>query len=327
MEVHASLLSLVKAIVDTSKTDEEILEYQEIASNIIDQIIPLPEGATAVTAPHLGYNALMLACQYGRHKVVKALLDKRADPTIKCENPVPGASALHCAASNGHPECLGLLLKKIESLEVRESILNAQKTKCGNTALHDAVGGAQVWVPSCSRFEKCVELLIRQPKINLDIPNNANGDTALHLAARSGNHTTVSQLLVFGANASLPNKNKICVGPQLLSVSPEMFKLALDSCITLSDKKLYDPALEMHMDFEILIPKEGNETALLEKIAGKRDSDSIICHPLVEAFIQMEWHVCKTRRWLYIFVMTLILLALLLRVGYLMMKSSIAGCE
>ncbi|CAG0925791.1 unnamed protein product, partial [Notodromas monacha] len=92
----------------------------------------------------------------------------------------------------------------------------------------------------------------------------------------------------------------------------------MDSCITFSDAGLEDPNLEMKMDFGILIQDGGKDTELLKRIAEMKDFEALIRHPLVMAYIYLQWHIFKNLRIFMVCAMSAVFLGLLIWLGCMM---------
>lgn len=120
-----------------------------------------------------GKTPLHLAVITRKRDVVKALLDRGANPNVKCSN---GRSPLHWAAINGDRETADLLLAAGASIN--------EKTNHNTTPLIFA---------SHNRGDEIVELLVyREATVRGE---NADGDTALKLVASHGNVKLLTYML------------------------------------------------------------------------------------------------------------------------------------
>ncbi|KAI6226040.1 CAMK/DAPK/DAPK protein kinase, variant [Aphelenchoides besseyi] len=99
-------------------------------------------------------------------------------------------TALHCAASRGHLECVQSLLESGAPMDARDLT--------GRTALHHTL----------SRSHTDIALLLITKGCNVDIADK-NGDTALHVAARQGLVTSVQTLCHVGATVDPLNSQSL----------------------------------------------------------------------------------------------------------------------
>ncbi|GFO25172.1 transient receptor potential cation channel subfamily a member 1 [Plakobranchus ocellatus] len=120
------------------------------------------------------------AARYGRYNTCRRLLDSMYGPNIINETDGSGLTALHIAAQNGHTKVIQLLLQ-------RGAVVN--KDNEDNTPLHHAA--SEGWTHS-------MRVLIGV-KSNLLNSVNADGETALHIAAKNGQTSATTLLLTLGA--------------------------------------------------------------------------------------------------------------------------------
>ncbi|KAI6178368.1 CAMK/DAPK/DAPK protein kinase, variant [Aphelenchoides besseyi] len=99
-------------------------------------------------------------------------------------------TALHCAASRGHLECVQSLLESGAPMDARDLT--------GRTALHHTL----------SRSHTDIALLLITKGCNVEIADK-NGDTALHVAARQGLVTSVQTLCHVGATVDPLNSQSL----------------------------------------------------------------------------------------------------------------------
>ncbi|XP_033116145.1 transient receptor potential cation channel subfamily A member 1-like [Anneissia japonica] len=119
-----------------------------------------------------GKTALHVCAQKDRLAAAITLLDFKPMMCIKDSN---GAFSVHCAATNGSKNVLGILLEKAEKCGYSRNILFSFTDKEGNTALHAAVN---------SGSQRAVEVCIEQGSpINFQ---QSDQSTALHLASSQG---------------------------------------------------------------------------------------------------------------------------------------------
>ena len=133
--------------------------------------------ATGAAPPHLLHNFALKGC----HAELSQLLQLGA-----ARWPMGGFSPLHAACSNGHVECVRVLLAAGAPIEVRDSR--------GETALMTA---ARTGAPECART-------LLAAGARRDVVNGV-GDSPLHAAARSGRAECITLLLDAGADRNAIN--------------------------------------------------------------------------------------------------------------------------
>ena len=133
--------------------------------------------ATGAAPPHLLHNFALKGC----HAELSQLLQLGA-----ARWPMGGFSPLHAACSNGHVECVRVLLAAGAPVEVRDSR--------GETAFMTA---ARTGAPECAR-------VLLAAGARADVVNGV-GDSPLHAAARGGHAECVTLLLDAGADPRVLN--------------------------------------------------------------------------------------------------------------------------
>ena len=133
--------------------------------------------ATGAVPPHLLHNFALKGC----HAELSQLLQLGA-----ARWPMGGFSPLHAACSNGHAECVRVLLAAGAPVGVRDSR--------GETALMTA---ARTGAPECAR-------VLVAAGARIDVVNGV-GDSPLHAAARGGRAECITLLLDAGADRNVLN--------------------------------------------------------------------------------------------------------------------------
>lgn len=131
---------------------------------------------------------LILAVLKGNLNVVQLLLQKNAN--INHQN-AQGHSPLQYACSKGWSDVVATLLKHGADVNIRD--------KRGDTCLHR--------LASLGRVELIKVLLNKIPKPNLDA-QNAEGNTALHIACEDDEVSSALLLLDHGASVDIENRDK-----------------------------------------------------------------------------------------------------------------------
>ncbi|KJZ99030.1 ankyrin repeat family protein [Anaplasma phagocytophilum str. CR1007] len=179
----------------------------------------LQRGADLSSTDHTGTPALHLATAAGNQKTARLLLDKGAPAT---QRDAYGKTALHIAAANGDGKLYKLIAKKCPDS------CQALLSHMGDTALHEALYSDKV-------TEKCFLKMLKESRKHLsnssfgdllNTPQEANGDTLLHLAASRGFGKACKILLKSGASVSVVNvegKTPVDVADPSLKTRPWFF--------------------------------------------------------------------------------------------------------
>jgi ankyrin repeat protein len=168
-----------EAVLPRSRS--QAFETERLA--ILQMLVEHGLSITARTEDKTKYTPLEIAATYGLKTVVIALV-KMGVP-VNRDSHLPGNSALHSAAYFGHTDTLKVLLDHAD--------LHALNPD-GRTAVHLAAKGGCVDALSC--------LLDRGLPID---PSDSSGETPLLLAARVGVLSTMSYLILRGANWRVSN--------------------------------------------------------------------------------------------------------------------------
>lgn len=156
---------------------------------IVTTLLHVDNGFDVNLRDYSGQTALHCAAAFGKHEVVKYLLDRPdVNPTIKDDK---GRTALHCAAGNGHLEVVQMLRQG--RLKLNANVGDEHQ----RTALHFA---------ATRGHKKVIDELLTSNAIADVNEGDYNGVTALHLAAGYGSVQAVTSLLKNGAKADISEK-------------------------------------------------------------------------------------------------------------------------
>ncbi|KAL3364340.1 hypothetical protein AABB24_013214 [Solanum stoloniferum] len=128
-----------------------------------------------------GNTILHVAALFGQRGFVGKVL--KITPVLLCYKNKKNETALHIAANLGRSEVVSELL----SLGGEETILVRMTDDIGDTALHKAVRGGHIDI-----VRMLVKLLLDPEH---DLPANKAGETPLYLAAESGFHDALIEIL------------------------------------------------------------------------------------------------------------------------------------
>lgn len=153
----------------------------------VDYLVTL-KGVEIDSGDDTNATPLILAVLKGNVDIVKVLLDHGAN--INHQNN-QGHSPLQYACSKGWSDVVGLLLERGSDVDIRD--------RRGDTSLHR--------LASLGRLELLKLLLNRSPKPLLDV-QNAEGNTAMHIACEDNEVSCALLLLDHGASVDIENRDK-----------------------------------------------------------------------------------------------------------------------
>lgn len=256
-------------------------------------------------AANNGMNTMLqLATEKGLERVVGALLTFGADPNATCSGNTSRPIAIAC--QYGYQRILKLFVDN-------ESTLFDPVN--GETLVQITVRGMRSYskTPKAD-FNGCLELLLKHPKININVNHlDIKDNTALHYAARNGDQETVLELLRNGACVSLRNKFN---EPPLADINAKTLETYLDECITTNGERPSDDDYEIHMKYSFLVypnnslenelckvPLMDNsnnnvkefdsllapETDALLYMTRNEDLRPLLNHPVITSFLYLKW--------------------------------------
>ncbi len=131
---------------------------------------------------------LMVAIDQGLHEYIEVLLQAGANAALF--NSEVDRAPIHTAVETGDLRSLQLLFANVRNC----AEVNAVRRTNGRTALH-----------ICAEKEKtaCMEFLLRQPGVMVDVVDAKGSLTPLYLAAKSGNRMIAEALIRAGADTEL----------------------------------------------------------------------------------------------------------------------------
>ncbi|XP_049864874.1 transient receptor potential cation channel protein painless [Pectinophora gossypiella] len=256
-------------------------------------------------AANNGMNTMLqLATEKGFEKVVKTLLSSGADPNATCSGNTNRPIAYAC--QNGYSKILKMFIDNDSTLF---DCVNSE------SLLQITVKGMRSYAKNPkSNFKECLEMLVKHPKININVNHSDMKDnTALHYAARNGDNDTVLELLRNGACIGLRNKFN---EPPLADINAKTLETYLDECITTNGERPTDDDYEIHMKYSFLVypnnslenevckvPLMDNsnnnvkeydailapETDALLYMTRNEDLRPLLKHPVITSFLYLKW--------------------------------------
>jgi ankyrin repeat protein len=145
----------------------------------------LGQGAQANSRMVMDKTPLMLACQEGKSRVARILLQHMGAQALE-ETDANGRTALHSAASWGHEKTVALLLKEGAPVNSR------------------MIDGATPHMLACQGGHlRVVRVLLHHMGAQALHQRDDHGKTALHWAVEKGHHEAVKLLLLAGADPTI----------------------------------------------------------------------------------------------------------------------------
>jgi len=278
------------------------------------------------------HTLLQLACEKGLVGAVNALLEGGAD--ANAASAAERRPPLHLAAYRGYYRIVRRLLAMGA---------DAGAAPTNETALHAAVKGAgetslPLGASSLARSQaKTVDELLKvapQGRLNVNA-TDVKGNSALHYAARLGDHELVLALLRGGAYIGVRNR----LGePPLADISPRALEAYFDECVQTNDLLPREDNYEVIFKYGFLAPAglpptskaappeveaarlepkavHGPAAALPETdpllyMSRSADLRHLLKHPIITSFLQLKWHLI--RAYFYINLLFYILFWMLL---------------
>jgi hypothetical protein len=199
-----------------------------------------------------------------------------------------GRTALHIAAQEGHGKCVEALLKGGCDM-LSTTTYEPHKS---STALHLAARE--------NRLES-IEAILKFDKNKVALNAvDGQGRQPLHVAALNGHGPAIKALLLEGADiaARHVDENGTNTALDLIVYSvpqPILFlEQILDSYIRVNNVPLNDPACEVKIRYDLLMPHgtaEKQLTVLTSVLNSSRQKlqERLLIHPVIETFLTLKW--------------------------------------
>ncbi|XP_053600350.1 transient receptor potential cation channel protein painless-like [Plodia interpunctella] len=267
------------------------------------KLVSKNEHRSALTSHNGMHTMLQLSVEKGFEKVVETLLTCGADPnaTFSENNSRPVA----IACQNGFSKILKMFIENDSTLF---DPIN------GETLIQITIKGMGTYYKNPkANFKECMELLLKHPKINIDVNHqDIKNNTALHYAARNGDSDTVLDLLRKGACIGLRNQFN---EPPLADINAKTLEMYLDECITSNDERPSDDDYEIHMKYSFLVYPNNSfenelntpliktsnnnvkaydavfapETDALLYMTRCEELKPLLKHPVITSFLYLKW--------------------------------------
>lgn len=290
--------------IDNDKLFSHLSRHEE--DNFIrdfTKLVKKNEHRTALSANNGMNTMLQLATEKGFERVVKTLLDSGADPNATCSGNTYRPIAIAC--QNGFYK---ILKKFVENESTLFDPVN------GESLIQITIKGMRSSAKNPkSDYNGCLEILLKHPKININVNYpDLKDNTALHYAARNGDHDTVLELLRNGACIGLRNKFN---EPPLADINAKTLETYLDECIATNGERPSDDDYEIHMKYSFLVyPNNSLENELSKPLMDNannniKEYDAILApetdallymtrheelrqllkHPVITSFLYLKW--------------------------------------
>lgn len=190
---------------------------------------------------------------------------------------------------------------------------NATTTRNPNTSLllaaildrkdifHMLIETVEITTPIFNCFVKyrCMHLLteyffqvLKSPNLDVNLKSFL-GNTPLHFAIIFGNISSIHSLLRRGASLTTPNDAGLtCIE----FISKKDLKSYYDSCIIFDkySEILSEKDSKVTLDFTNVVQEQTSEVELIKKFGSSDNTISMLQHPLIDIFVNVKWHLCKT---------------------------------
>ncbi|XP_014258527.1 transient receptor potential cation channel protein painless [Cimex lectularius] len=264
---------------------------------------------------------LQYCCEFGIHSAVPELLEHGANPNTTHSANLH--TPLMIAASKGF--CSIVLLLVNNEKTTYEAVNNETALHCTIKGSSEERGLAEFEIEK--NYISCLKILLNQvPKLDINQRDN-RGNTALHYAAKQGEHEMIIMLLNAGAYIGICNKNN---EPACSDISYKTFITYLDGCIYTNEKLSREDTYEIIFNYKCLIPfekKTKNSTnslmqqaIIIEQENGRkyncesepllymtqsRELKPLLKHPIFTSFLHLKWHKIRTYFYINVFLYTM----------------------
>ncbi|XP_055307771.1 transient receptor potential cation channel protein painless-like [Sitodiplosis mosellana] len=192
----------------------------------------------------------------------------------------PWLSPAICACIRGHWRSLETLLKS-PKLGVNSAPL-----------LQIILGNFGCKVTEKVDYEKCFELLLNHPNIDVNL-QGAYTQNVLHHAAMFHNSKPILELLKKGAYIGGRNAfNEFSIS----HISANVLESHFDSCITTNGFRSSDDKFEIEFNFKNFVPfhtlqtdDNADEMGVIEYISKSNELKHLTMHPLIASFLSLKW--------------------------------------
>ncbi|XP_061705774.1 transient receptor potential cation channel protein painless-like [Cydia pomonella] len=302
-------------LVDKFDTEVEVINVDKLFSYLsrhdengfirdFTKLVKKNDHRQALASNNGIFTMLQFATDKGLDRTVETLLNAGADPNATCSGETMRPVALAC--KNGYCKILKMFVDN-------ESTLFEPVN--GDSLVQITVKGMRSYSNNPKAdFNGCLELLLKNPKININVNYSDNkNNTALHYAARNGDNDTVLELLRHGACVGLRNAFN---EPPLADINAKTLETYLDECITTNGERPSDDDYEIHMKYSFLVYPNNSvenelckvplidasnnnvkecdailapETDALLYMTRNEELRPLLKHPVITSFLYLKW--------------------------------------
>lgn len=245
----------------------------------------------AASNSFLGQHSLLYRAVDACNEVrVQTLLNHKADP--KREEPT-GNLPLHRAAERGHLPIFNLLLLNMKG--------NASEVDLQEYTISLMQNLFENWKKDTSHGD-CFNRLL-EADVKLNVNQEHNGQTPIHVAAAFNKQEAVMKLLQHGAFlGARPTINEVKTSSVLPLIKASTIEQAMDGCIIhlphsdtqQESEDLNNDEYTLLLDYRFLLPPDAvsqdvSEVATLTEISSSKYHRRIIKHPLVQTLLYAKW--------------------------------------
>lgn len=223
---------------------------------------------------------LIAAISKDLERATQKMIDLKADVNYFVSATATSLPPVKCAVLSGHWKCLERLVNSPE-LDINSgSPLPVLMKHLGQKPFKGV------------DFEKCFQILLEHPNIDINQFDVIDHNTALHYAVKFNTPSAILELLKRGAYIGVKNYfNQLAIS----NINPKVLEKHFDSCITTNEYRTSDNNFYIEFDYKNLVPRQiGHDDSLANEMASidyiSKNSKELIMHPLIGSFLSLKWN-------------------------------------